>query len=112
MIVIVPAVPVNLLLNEGNDVMLPVDLLLYVALLIALLFLVVTCFWKAISNNSFGCRVARLLTTTALTAIQVGLLTVHCLTGESHGFDLFMVFIWLFCVVISAFAMRNKKRRT
>ena len=106
MIVIVPAVPVNLLLNEGNDVMVPVDLLLYVALLMALLVLGVTCFCKAISNNN-GCRVARLLTTTALTAIQVGLLTVHCLTGESHGFDLFMVFIWLFCVVISAFAMRN-----
>ncbi len=89
----------------------PVDLLLYVYLLIALLFLIATCFWKAISKNSFGCRVARLLTATALTAIQVWLLTVHCLTGESHGFDLFMVFMWLLCVVLYTFAMSDYKRR-
>lgn len=103
-------VPVNLLLNGGN-VMVPVDLLLNVALLIAIVFLVATWIWQAIVNNSFGCRVARLLTTTALTAIEVGLLTVHCLTGESYGFDLFMVFMWLLNVVISAFAMSTYKWR-
>lgn len=84
-----------------------IELLLNVALLIALAFLVVTWIWQAKSNNSFGCRVARLLTNTALTAIEVGLLTVHCLTGESYGFNLFFVFLWLLNVVMSAFSMSD-----
>ena len=84
-----------------------IELLLNVALLIALAFLVVTWIWQATSNNSFGCRVARLLTNTALTAIEVGLLTVHCLTGESYGFNLFLVFLWLLNVVMSAFSMSD-----
>lgn len=84
-----------------------IELLLNVALLIALAFLVVTWIWQAKSNNSFGCRVARLLTNTALTAIEVGLLTVHFLTGESYGFNLFFVFLWLLNVVMSAFSMSD-----
>ena len=84
-----------------------VELLLNTALLIALAVLVVTWIWNAKSNNSFGCRVARLLTNTALTAIEVGLLIVHCLTGESYGLNLLLVFLWLLNVVMSAFDMSN-----
>ncbi len=84
-----------------------VELLLNVALLIALAFLVVTWIWIAKSNNNFGARVAKLLTETALVSIEVGLFTVHCLTGESYGFNLFLVFMWLLNMVLSALNMRD-----
>lgn len=84
-----------------------VELLLNVALILALAFLVVTWIWKSESNNSFGARVAKLLTETALVSIEVGLLTVNCLTGESYGFNLFLVFLWLLNMVMSALSMRN-----
>ena len=62
-----------------------VELLLNVVLLVALAFLVVTWFWQWKSDNSYACRIARFLTHVALTAIEIGLLTVRLLNGESYG---------------------------
>lgn len=87
--------------------MVSVELLLNVALLIALAFLVTTWIWKAKSSNSRSSRVANFLTNIALTAIEVGLLTVHCLAGENYGMNLFLTFLWLLNAVLSAFSMND-----
>ena len=86
---------------------LSVELLLNVAFWIALAFLPVTWIWKTISSNSFGSRVAALMTHTALTAIEVGQLTVCCLAGEKYEPHLLLVFVLLFNVVLSALYLRD-----
>lgn len=84
--------------------MVSVELLLNVALLIALAFLVATWIGRAKSNNSRGWWIAKVLDEATLTAIEIGLLTVHCLSGENYGFNLFLSLLWLFNVVLDAFA--------
>ena len=84
-----------------------VELLLNVVLLLALAFLVVTWIWQWKSDNSYACRIARFLTHVALTAIEIGLLTVRLLNGESYGFQIFLSYLWLFNVVLSAFSLKN-----
>lgn len=84
-----------------------VELLLNVVLLLALAFLVVTWIWQWKSDNSYASRIARFLTHVALTAIEIGLLTIRLQNGESYGFQIFLSYLWLFNVVLSAFSLNN-----
>ena len=84
-----------------------VELLLNVVLLVALAFLVVTWIWQWKSDNSYASRIARFLTHVALTAIEIGLLTIRLQNGESYGFQIFLSYLWLFNVVLSAFSLNN-----
>ena len=84
-----------------------VELLLNVVLLVALAFLVVTWIWQWKSDNSYASRIARFLTHVALTAIEIGLLTVRLLNGESYGIQIFLSYLWLLNVVLSAFSLNN-----
>ena len=87
--------------------MISVEALLNIVLLVALAFLVVTWIWQWKSDNSTACRIARFLTHIALTAIEIGLLTVRLLNGESYGIELLLAYLWLFNVVLSAFGLDN-----
>ena len=82
-----------------------VELLLDVALLIALVVNVVTWIWNFKSNNSFSSRVAQFLTHIALVAIEVGLLKVRFLTGQNYWPDI-IAFLWLLNVVLDGLSMR------
>ena len=84
-----------------------VELLLNVVLQVALYFLVVTWIWQWKSDNSYACRIAQFLTHVALTAIMIGLLTVRLLNGESYGLQIFLSYLWLLNVVLSAFSLNN-----
>ena len=86
---------------------LSVELLLSMCLAIALAILVTIWILEAKHIDSFKCRCVKLFTYAALIAIDVGLLTVHCLTGEKYGLDLLCIFLWLTCIVLSALNMRN-----
>ena len=84
-----------------------VELLLNVVLLVALVFLVVTWVWQVKNDHSHSCRIARFLTHIALTAIEIGILTVRLLNGESYGINLLLSYLWLLNVVLSAFNLDN-----
>lgn len=84
-----------------------VELLLNVALMIVATFFVATWVRPTKSNNSKKTWAIRLWISTALTIIEVLLLTVNCLMGEDWGLNLALVFIWLSEVVISAFALSD-----
>lgn len=86
--------------------MISVEVLLNIVLLVSLAFLVVTWIWQA-KSDSDACRIARFLTHIALTAIEIGLLTVRLLNGESYGMQLFLAYLWLLNVVLSAFSLNN-----
>ena len=84
-----------------------IELLLCVAYLIAQLCFTITLIW-ATSSNSRKSRFVNFLTTLAATAIEVGLLIVHCLAGKEYGIDLFFVAMWLCGSVLSAYKVRKE----
>lgn len=86
-----------------------VELLLNVVFGVALVFAIVTYVWMLKSDNSSKtCRIVLFLVCISLTAISIGQLAVGLLNGKSYAImNLFMSYLWLFCVVLSAFNLNN-----
>ena len=84
-----------------------VEMLLNFVLSLALIFLVVTWVWKWRNGNTYPCRIAHFLTLVSLTAIDIGLLTVRLLNGESYSNQIILCYLWLFLVAFNAFSLNK-----
>ena len=74
---------------------------------IALVIMLATWIWEIKSKNSVRSRGPRLLATAVFTAIEVGVLTIRCLTGEEYILNLIIVLLGLANVVLHGFNMRG-----
>lgn len=85
-----------------------VELLLEVIWLLAFVFLVGTVVRQHKAGNSKDYRIAQFLTCIAFVAIDIVMLTIKLLNGESYLLHLFVTYLWLLLAVLSAFRLDNK----
>lgn len=81
--------------------------LLYIALGIAIVITLATWIWGIKSKNSVRSRGPRLWATAVATAIEIGVLTIQCLTGGEYILNLIIVLLGLVNVVLHGFNMRG-----